>query len=121
MNSVRFLSLVLWPGLALAAPAPEAAPRHAPAPVSVSSANYRELSRAELLRLDVEKNKVNPPSRQMEPAAASQRYVFVPGELYEADLSYEEICRRLTVTLAKKVSSTRATNTAALPNPRTST
>ncbi|HET7536514.1 MAG TPA: hypothetical protein VFJ90_08675 [Candidatus Didemnitutus sp.] len=77
------------------------APREA-APVSVSSINYSENNREALLRLDVEKSKVNPATKTLEKNSASQRYVLVPGETYEADISYDEICRLLNAALEKK-------------------
>lgn len=76
--------------------------KYRPAPVSVSSMNYRELTRDEQLRLDAEKLKVNPVSRSLPASGKPQRYVFIPGELYENDLTYDEICRRLSAALAKK-------------------
>lgn len=72
------------------------------APVSVSSANYESTPRDELLRAVESKNKVNPSARPLEPLSAPQRYVFIPGEIYETDIPYEEICRRLATALAKK-------------------
>lgn len=91
--------LALSPGWLLAEDGHD---KHRPAPVSVSSMNYRDTSREELLRLEVEKKKVNPVSRTLQKLERPQRYVFIPGELYENDLSYEEICRRLSDALAKK-------------------
>lgn len=76
--------------------------KYRPAPVSVSSMNYRDTSREEQLRLDAEKLKANPASRPLQTLGKPQRYVFIPGELYENDLTYEEICRRLADALAKK-------------------
>lgn len=77
------------------------APRR-PAPVSVSSANYATTSKYELQRLEAEKLKANPATPALQPLATPQRYVFMPGDLYETDLTYEEICAQLTETLAKK-------------------
>lgn len=97
------LACLLLGSLALHLDAAETAPeKYRPAPVSVSSLNYRSASRDEQLRLDAEKMKVNPVSRAVQPLGKPQRYVFIPGELYENDLSYEEICRRLADALAKK-------------------
>jgi len=93
----------LFLALLASAFAAESAPdKYRPAPVSVSSMNYRETSRDDQLRLDTEKTSVNPVSRSLQRLPKVQRYVFIPGELYENDLTYEEICRRLAEALAKK-------------------
>lgn len=85
--------------LGAATPEPD---RNRPAPVSVSSANYSQLAREEMLRLDVEGMKANPISRTLEQLSKPQRFVFMPGEIYESDIDYEEICKRLSSALAKK-------------------
>lgn len=73
-----------------------------PAPVSVSSANYANTSREQLYQLESEKLKANPSTPALKPLERPQRYVFMPGDLYEADLTYEQICERLADALAKK-------------------
>jgi hypothetical protein len=93
------LLTVLIPGLR-AADQP-AAPR-APAPVSVSSLNYANTPREELMRLEAGANNLNPTTPPLQPLAKPQRYVFMPGDLYETDVDFGEICRRLAVALAKK-------------------
>lgn len=80
----------------------DAPDRNRPAPVSVSSANYANTSREELLRLEVDKGAINPTTRTLEQLAQPQRYVFFPGELYESDLDYAALCERLAAALAKK-------------------
>jgi hypothetical protein len=87
--------------LAAAGGTPRTEP-YVPAPVSVSSANYAASTREELLRSTGDRNQINPATRTLEALATPQRYVFMPGELYESDLSYDEICRRLAAALAKK-------------------
>lgn len=99
-HALTFCALL---GVSSAALADDKAPeKNRPAPVSVSSANYQSLSRDEMLRLDVEAMKTNPPTRSLVRLEKPQRYVFIPGELYEADLGFEEICQRLSVALAKR-------------------
>lgn len=73
-----------------------------PAPVSVSSANYENSSRDELFLAVEGKIKVNPASLTLQSLDRPQRYVFLPGEIYETDIPYDEICRRLATALAKK-------------------
>lgn len=73
-----------------------------PAPVSVSSANYQKTERAKLNRLVSEKNVVNPPSASVATDAPPAHYIFLPGEVYEADLTYEELCKLLTPALQKR-------------------
>ncbi len=104
MKRRSFLLLTGLPVLASLglASEPAKAPRYVPAPVSVSSANYAETPREELLVQTNQRNDLNPATRPLAPLATPQRYVFMPGELYESDLSYEEICRRLSEALAKK-------------------
>lgn len=85
-----------------AASGPAPVDERAPAPVSVSSANYANSPREEILRATAEQDEINPQTPALAPLARPQRYVFVPGDTYEADIPYEEICRRLAATLAKK-------------------
>lgn len=100
--TTRLLQAICFLAPAALLAADDAPDRLRPAPVSVSSANYSQLSREEMARLDVEKTKVNPLSRTVAKLDQPQRYVFIPGELYESDLDYDEICRRLAESLAKK-------------------
>lgn len=72
------------------------------APVSVSSANYRDHPRDQLLQLVEGKNTLNPQARALSPLARPQHFIFLPGEIYENDLTYEELCVRLTPALAQK-------------------
>jgi hypothetical protein len=105
MNSSRITTLalaaLLGTGLPALAQSPKSSPRR-PAPVSVSSVNYANTPREELYRLEAEKLKANPATPTLQPLASPQRYVFLPGELYETDIPYEEMCARLAETLAKK-------------------
>lgn len=98
----RTLSSLFALAAANLATAADEKPEHREAPVSVSSINYAENTRDELIALDTEKSKVNPVTKAVEKRPATQRYIFVPGELYESDISYEEICKHLSVVLAKK-------------------
>ena len=73
------------------------------APVTVSAANYRESSREEILRsVDQEKAAVNPEAPQLKPLKNPQRYVFMRGEVFESDLTYEQVTALLQTALAKK-------------------
>jgi len=72
------------------------------APVSVSSANYRETSRDSLSRLVNGKNTLNPAPRELHPLIDPKYFVFIPGEIFPADLKYEAVCELLTAALAKK-------------------
>ncbi len=105
MQSPRFTMLALAGLLALdlqAANRPAQTAPRPPAPVSVSSVNYAATPQEELYRLADEKLKANPATPALQPLATPQRYVFMPGDLYETDLTYEQICERLADTLAKK-------------------
>ncbi len=72
------------------------------APVSVSSANYRETPRDQLVKLVHRKNALNPAPRELAPLAAPKYFVFIPGEVFPADLNYETVCGLLTPALAQK-------------------
>ncbi len=72
------------------------------APVSVSSANYRETPRDELLKRARAKNTLNPAPRELAPLPAPKHFVFIAGEIFPSDLSYDALCRALTPELAKK-------------------
>lgn len=72
------------------------------APVSVSSANYRDTPREQLVLLNNAKNSLNPDAKPMKPLAKPQHFIFLPGEIFENDLTYEEVCTRLTPALAEK-------------------
>lgn len=72
------------------------------APVSVSSANFRETPRDVLLQMVQRKNALNPEAREMAPLATPKYFVFIPGEVFPADLNYEAVCGLLTPALAKK-------------------
>lgn len=101
MNLRRLLLTTALP-LTLATLLAAREPDHRPAPVSVSSANYENTPRDEMI-LSVEgKMQANPGTRTLEPLARPQRFVFIPGDIYESDISYEEICQRLAAALAKK-------------------
>jgi hypothetical protein len=72
------------------------------APVSVSSANYRETPRDQLVQLTNQQNALNPEAKPFAPLATPKHFIFLPGEIYENDLTYEEVCARLTPALATK-------------------
>lgn len=72
------------------------------APVSVSSANYRETPRDQLVLLNNKPNALNPDAKPLTPLATPRHFIFLPGEVFEADLTYEEVCERLTPALATK-------------------
>ena len=73
-----------------------------PAPVSVSSANYRDTPTDTLLQMARKKNALNPAPRALAPLATPKHFVFVPGEIFPADLDYPTVCRILTTALASK-------------------
>lgn len=100
-HKLIFLSAALG-GIANLAASPAGRPAPAPLPVSVSSANYGGTPREELRRLAADSAQVNPLTRELEPLAAPQSYVFAPGELYESDVPYDEVCRQLEGALSKK-------------------
>jgi len=72
------------------------------APVSVSSANYRETPRDQLVLLNNKPNALNPDAKPLATLATPRHFIFLPGEVFEADLTYEEVCERLTPALATK-------------------
>jgi hypothetical protein len=72
------------------------------APVSVSSANYRDTPRAALLASVHSKSAVNPAPRELAPLAEPKYFVFIPGEIFPSDLKYDAVCELLMATLAKK-------------------
>ncbi len=72
------------------------------APVSVSSANYANIPRDQLVAAVEGKNEINPPPVALKPLAKPVKFVFIPGEVYPSDLTYEEICELLTPSLAEK-------------------
>jgi hypothetical protein len=87
--------------LGLSAAAEKNPPRN-PAPVSVSSVNFAETSRDDLYRLENESLKQNPATPALKPLTKPLRYVFLPGNVYKTDLSYEETCERLAAALKEK-------------------
>jgi len=98
----RFRSLAaLLSGLLIPAVAPAAKPTPPPA-VSVSAANYAKTPWDELRRRAAERGQFNPATPSTEPLTTPQTYVFAPGELYESNVSYADVCRLLETALAKK-------------------
>jgi hypothetical protein len=100
----RSLALVLG---ALSAPALFAADAASQvkgfAPVSVSSANYRNTPRDTLLKaVDGNQAAVNPTTPVLKPLAEKKHFFFMPGEIFESDLTYEQVTAILTAALAKK-------------------
>ena len=100
----RVACIALTATLTLAAPARAQSPSDLKgfAPVSVSSANYRETPRDTLLQMVRNKNALNPAPRELAPLTAPKYFVFIPGEIFPADLNYETVCALLTPALAKK-------------------
>lgn len=88
--------------LATVAPAQSSSDLKGFAPVSVSSANYRETPRDTLLQMVNRKNALNPAPAELKALATPKYYVFIPGEIFPADLNYEAVCELLTPALAKK-------------------
>ncbi len=72
------------------------------APVSISAANYRATPRETLLRAVEGRGTVNPARAPLQPLAAPQHFIFMPGEIFESDLTYEQVTGLLTPALAKK-------------------
>ena len=72
------------------------------APVSVSSANYRETPREVLIQRVGAKSAINPEANTPPTTTAPSFFVFIPGEIFPADMNYEAVCAELTVALAKK-------------------
>ncbi|MCX6955498.1 MAG: hypothetical protein NTV51_25395 [Verrucomicrobia bacterium] len=94
---------VLFALLALAAArAQPAAEIKGFAPVSVSSANYRETPWDKLSAQVHRPNTLNPAPREVAPLAAPRYFVFIPGEIFPADLKYEAVCELLATALAQK-------------------
>lgn len=72
-------------------------------PVSVSAANYRATPRAELMRLiEGEKTEINPAAPVLRRLAQPQHFIFLPGAIFESDLTYEQVTALLTPALAQK-------------------
>jgi hypothetical protein len=72
------------------------------APVSVSSANYRQTPYHDLTKAIGAKNAINPAPRDLTPLAEPKRFVFIKGEIFSSDVTYEALCQHLTPELAKK-------------------
>ncbi len=72
------------------------------APVSVSAANYRESEPSELKRALSLENAINPEPSELKPLTEPISFIFLPGEIYSAEPSYEELCTKLTTALRKK-------------------
>jgi uncharacterized membrane protein YgcG len=73
------------------------------APVSVSAANYRTTSREELVRaVELDQAAVNPDAPALQSLKKPQYFFFIPGEIFDADLRYEQVTEILTAALAKK-------------------
>ena len=73
------------------------------APVSVSAANYRTTPREELVRaVELDQAAVNPDAPALQALKQPQYFFFIPGEIFDADLRYEQVTEILTAALAKK-------------------
>lgn len=71
-------------------------------PVSVSAANYKNTPWDQLRQKVSGPHQVNPLDRETAPLAQPELYVFTQGEIYESDLTYEQVCQHLEAALAKK-------------------
>jgi len=86
------------------------------APVSVSSANYRETSYEELQKSVDQKSAINPPNRASDAKHANAHYIFVKGEVFETDLDFDRICRMLEPSLKKRGYTNAADTQGRIPN-----
>lgn len=102
LTRALLLSCMLLTAGVLLARAQSAADIKGFAPVSISSANYRETPREKLLQLTNQPNSLNPENGEFAPLRTPKHFIFLPGEIFENDLTYEEICARLTPSLAQK-------------------
>src|SRR4051812_4305935 len=67
------------------------------APVSVSAANYRNTPREQLVQsVELQNAAVNPEAPNLKPLTKPQHYVFIPGETFDADLTYAQVTEILT-------------------------
>ena len=102
MKNFSLLALALLGAHATGAHAQSANDLKGPAPVSISSANYRETPPDRLIQLNNGKSTLNPEPRALAPLATPKHFIFLPGEIFESDLTYEEVCARLSTALAQK-------------------
>jgi hypothetical protein len=71
-----------------------------PLPVSVSAANYSQLSDAELFsRVNNDSVNTRPEAPAVPKAAQPLFYLVLPGEIYPSDVSFDEINRELELAL----------------------
>lgn len=101
MNPLRS-TLPALVALATALTAADQPASRAELPVSVSSANYAENSSEEIFRAVHEDMQVNPSSPKLAKLDRPRHFVFAPGQMFESDLTYEELCAKLAPALAAK-------------------
>lgn len=95
---VRLLVLLLLPLSAFAATTPK--PRD---DISISSANYAQSPKMEILRaVNKPQDEDNPQPPAPALTSAPQRYLFTRGEIATTDVTYEELCERLKPVLASR-------------------
>lgn len=70
-------------------------------PISVSSANYAETSLEELRQLLNEKDVVDPAKPPSPEVTRRHTFIFMPGEIFIAFPSFQDVCRRLQLALAQ--------------------
>ncbi|MDP1581138.1 MAG: hypothetical protein Q8M02_12735 [Candidatus Didemnitutus sp.] len=105
--------LLLLPLATIAAKTPK--PRD---DISISSANYAQSPKMEILRaVGKPQDQDNPPPPAPVSPATPQRYLFTRGEIATTDVTYEELCERLKPVLATR-GFVEATNTVGrVPDP----
>jgi hypothetical protein len=101
MSKIRILGPALAALAGLLHAADQPVPR-AELPVSVSSANYAADSSEEVFRAVHEKMQVNPATPALKPLSQPRHFVFAPGESFESDLTFAQVCAFLAPALAKK-------------------
>lgn len=99
----RLLALPLCAATLAAALAADAEKISGFAPVTVSSANYRTTPREQMLNsIEHAPAALNPEAPALQPLRQPQRYVFIRGEVFESDLTYDQVTALLAAALAKK-------------------
>lgn len=96
--SLASLVCIAVPGRA----AESGAPIDGYAPVSVSSANYRLTPREVILDRVEAKSTINPPPVVPSAPTAEVHYVFLPGEIFENDMAYVDVCEAVAASLRKR-------------------
>jgi hypothetical protein len=103
MTRLHSLAVLLLIATPVAVRAESSAEIKGLAPVSVSAANYRKTSRDDLVRIiEGEKTAINPEAPQLKRLEQPVHYIFLPGEISESDLTFEQVTGLLTPALAQK-------------------